>query len=240
MTRALRTTLAAGAVAVVLIPSLALAQPGGGRGFRGGPGGAGGGVLGLLQREEVQQEVQLVDEQQTQLRELADDIRSQMRDVFEQMRDVPREERRARFDEIRAAAEKIRTDAEARLQTVLLPHQLERLKQIELQSRLQQNGAAALNDGELADSLGLTAEQQERLRQRAEELQQEMQQKIVQLRAEAREKLLQELTPEQRAKLESMLGDQFELPDRGPRGRGIGGRAGQRGGQPPAPADQPQ
>jgi Spy/CpxP family protein refolding chaperone len=238
MKHAFRTALAAVALGGILVPSLVLAQPGGGRGFRGGPGGPGGpggGLLGLLQREEVQQEIQLVDEQQSQVEALADDIRSQMRDLmrntFDQMRDLSDEERRARFDEIRAQFDKIRTDAEGRLQKVLLPHQLERLKQIDLQGRLQQGGVAALSESELADALGLTTEQQDRLRQRAEEVQQEMQEQINQLRAEARKKLLEVLTPEQRAKLEAMLGEQFDLPDRGP-----GGRFGRwRGGSPPPP-----
>ena len=168
-------------------------------------------------------------------------MRDQMQGMFQQMRDLSPEERRARFDEIRTQFEKMRTDAEARLEKILLPHQLERLKQIELQGRLQQGGAAALSGGQLAEALGLTPEQQDQLRQKAEEVQQEMQQKIVQLRAEAREKLLEVLTPEQRAKLESMMGDQFDLPDRGPRGRMRGGRFGQRGGgQPPAAANQAQ
>lgn len=248
MTRAFRSALAAAAVVGLLVPSLTLAQPGGGRGgFRGGPGGfggpGGGGLLGMLQIEEVRQEIQLVDEQQAQINALVDDIRNEMRDqmrgMFAQMRDLSDEERRARFGEIRAQFEKIRDEADSRLQKILLPHQLERLKQIELQGRLQQGGAAALTGGELADALGLTPEQQEQLRQRAEQVQQEMQDKIRQLRADARQKLLEVLTPEQRAKLDAMMGEQFDLPDRGPRGRmrgQPGGRSGQRRANPSPPA----
>ena len=47
-----------------------------------------------------------------------------------------------------------RKDVEAKLQKVLLPNQFDRLKQIDLQSRVQREGAAVLTSGELADQLG--------------------------------------------------------------------------------------
>src|SRR5215218_10330086 len=70
-------------------------QPGGGPppgpGGPGGPGGffGGGGMLGLIARDEVQQELQLVDEQKDKVRGIAEEMRNkareQMRDVFGQM-----------------------------------------------------------------------------------------------------------------------------------------------------------
>ena len=221
------------AVAVSLsITGVATAQPGGGRGdFRGGPGGmfgGGDGVLGLLQRDEVRQEIQLVDEQQQQLDklgdELRDEIRTEMRDMFGQMRDLDDDERRERFDEIRARMEEIRKDAESRVEKVLLPHQFERLKQIDVQARLQRQGAGALTSGQLAETLSLTPDQQEKLQARAEEVQREMDEQIRQLRADARNKLLEVLTAEQRAKLDALMGEQFDVPDQGFGFRGRGGR----------------
>jgi Spy/CpxP family protein refolding chaperone len=217
-------------VAVVLFQSSAVAQPGGGRGGPGfgGPGGfGGGGILGLAARDDVQQELQLVDEQQEELTAVAEEIRNEigqeMRDMFSQMRDLGDDERRERFEEIRARLEEANADAEKRLEKVLLPHQFERLKQIDLQSRLQQRGAAALTSGELADTLNLTDDQRAKLEQRAEEVQQELEEKIQQLRIEARNKLLDVLTAEQRAKLESLMGDDFALVNQGP---GFGRRGG--------------
>jgi Spy/CpxP family protein refolding chaperone len=231
----------AAVVFAALLHSFALAQPGGGRGGPGfgGPGGfGGGGVLGLAARDDVQQELQLVDEQQEELTAVAEEIRNEMRDemrdMFTQMRDLSDEERRERFDEIRARLEEANADAEKRLEKVLLPHQFERLKQIDLQSRLQQRGAAALTSGELAKTLNLTDAQREKLEQRAEEVQQEMQEKIQQLRVEARNKMLDVLTAEQRAKLESLMGNDFALTDQGPgfgRRGGFGGFGGNREGE---------
>ena len=224
--------------AAAIVPSIAYAQPSEG-GFRGGPGGpgsfggpfGGGGMLGLVMREEVQQELQLVDEQRQKVVDAAeaarDQMRDEMRDLFSQMRDLSDEERRGRFDEIRGRMEAMNADLEAKLKKVLLPHQFERLKQIDVQARMQQRGASALSGGDLAKALGLTDEQREKLQQRAEEVRQELQEKIRQLQAEARDKMLDVLTPEQRAKLEQLMGDTFELREGESRFDGRGGPRGE-------------
>lgn len=234
MNRLLRgATLVALAVAL-MVPCVALAQGGGGRGFRGAGGPAGGGMIGLLQSDEVRQELDLMDDQVDQLRAIGDDIRAQVRDelqgAFQGMGDLSPEERQQRIGEIRGKIDSIVSKSQGRLQEVLLPHQFERLKQIDLQARIQRGGAAALTEGELAETLGLTDQQKEQLRERSQEVQQELQEKIQQLRVEARGKLMDVLTPEQRAKLESMLGADFAVPDQPGGGRVIG-RGGGRGGQ---------
>jgi Spy/CpxP family protein refolding chaperone len=208
------------------------AQPPGGRGGFGGPFG-GGGTLGLVMREEVQQELQIVDEQREQVEALADETRDQMRDemrdLWGQLRDLSEEERRAKFDEIRGRMEAMNADLEGRLKKVLLPHQFERLKQIDVQVRVQQRGASALTSGDVAEALNLSDEQREKLEQRAEEVQQELRDKMRELQLEARNKMLEVLTTEQRAKLDELMGDAFELREGDSRfGRGgfFGGRRG--------------
>ena len=89
-------------------------------------------------REEVQQELQLVDEQRDKVDDVADEARDQigdeMRDMFSRMRDLSDEERRARFGEIRTKIEELNAESEGNLKKVLLPHQFERLKQIDVQT----------------------------------------------------------------------------------------------------------
>lgn len=236
----------------MLLPDVVLAQPGGGGrgGGPGGPGAFGGGMIGLLQADEVQQEIELMDDQREQVQALAQEMRDQIREeargMFQGMRDLSREERRAQFDELRSHVEKMQSSMEGRLDQVLLPHQLDRLKQIDLQARVQRGGADALTEGKLAETLGLTDAQREQLRQRAEEVQRELEEKIGQLRVEARGKLMEVLTPEQRTQLESMLGEEFAVPDDPGGGRqfGFGGRRGggrrgaNRGSQSPSPAPE--
>lgn len=218
-----------------------MAQSPGGR-VRGGPGGpggffGGGGTIGLIQQQDVQKEIELTEDQQSELRTLADTIRDEvgeeMRGMFQGMRDLSDEEREAKMAEIRTRFEEIGKDAESRMQKVLLPHQFDRLKQIDLQSRLQRGGASALSEGELADTLGLSESQRDQLREKQEQVQKELDEKIGQLRVDARNQLLEVLTPEQRAKLQGMMGADFALrePQFGPPG-GRGGRfggAGRRG-----------
>lgn len=229
--------LALGALSIaLLVPCVAWGQGGGGRGFRGGPGGPGnGGMIGLLQDDSVRNELDLMDDQVQQLQAIGNDIRQQVRDElqgsFQGIRDLSPEERQQRFQEIRSKVDAIVAKSQGRLQEVLLPHQYDRLKQIDLQARIQRGGASALTDGELAESLGLSDQQKEQLRERSQQVQQELQEKIAQLRTEARGKLMDVLTPEQRAKLQSMLGEDFAVPDQPGGGRfvGRGGRRGQRG-----------
>lgn len=218
-------------LALALIPATAPGQPGGG--FRGGPGGflGGDGTLGLAMRDEVQQELQLVDEQREKVVALADQardtVREEMREAFSQLRDLGDDERRARFDEVRGRIEALNADLEAKLEKVLLPHQFERLKQIDVQNRLQQRGAAALTSGDLAAALNLTDQQREKLEKRAEQVQAELREKMRQLQTEARDKMLDVLTPEQRAKLEQLMGDAFDLPEDESRFRRRGGPRGE-------------
>jgi hypothetical protein len=217
-------------LAVLATPGLIYAQGGG---FRGGFGG-GGGVLGLLYRDDVRQDLQLVDEQQEKVEALAEEIRTElqdeMRDMFRGMQDLSDDQRQQQFEKIRERMEDVNADAEKRLKKVLLPHQFDRLKQIDVQMRVQQQGPGALTSGELAQTLDLTDAQRERLEERAAEVEQELQEKIGQLRLEARNKMLDVLTAAQRAKLESLMGDDFAATDPAPGFGRRGGRGGFFGG----------
>lgn len=202
-------------------------------------------MMGLAMRDEVQQELQLVDEQKDKVRAITDDMRTKMRD---QLRDVfnpgqnqnqSDEDRRARFAEIRTKMESLNADMEKQLEKVLLPHQLERLKQIQLQSQVQQRGASALTSGDVAKALNLSDEQREKLEKRAAEVQDDLQKQIRQLQADARKKMLDVLTSDQRAQLDKMMGQQFDLPDPNFGGGFRGRLRGRNGAQPAAQPGQP-
>ena len=135
-----------------------------------------------------------------------------MRDMFDEMRDLSDEERRERFDEIRSKIEAMNADVEKQLKKVLLPHQFDRLKQIDLQTRIQQRGAAALTSGDLAEDTQPHRRATRKTEKRAPKCSKNCKRKIRQLQAEARKKMLDVLTPEQQAKLEKLMGDQFDLP----------------------------
>jgi hypothetical protein len=165
-------------------------------------------------REDVQQEIQLVDEQLDKVAAVAEEARETMWDELRSLRDETRDlgedERRERF---RSKIEELSADTESKLKKALLPHQLQRLKQIELQTRMQSRFEGGLSSRAVADALELTDEQREKLEQRAEEVRMELQEKIRQAQAEAREKLLDVLTPDQKAKLQELTGEAFQMSD---------------------------
>lgn len=279
------------------LTAVSFAQPPGGRGGPPrdrGPQRGGGSPGMLLRSDEVRAELELLDDQVEQLREIEEEMRDKMRQQFagrqggraqrggergggergagrpdgerggrgeprgergerggrgeprgERGEGRPRGERGERGDRggppngMRAVMEEM----ESRIAEVLTPQQMDRLKQIHTQQQLGRDGARVLMDGPLAESLNLSDEQKETLRERAQELRGEMEKKIEAARAEANEQLMAVLTSEQRAKLDAMTGEPFTMTRRqGPPGeggrRGGRGRAGggpQRGGGRPGP-----
>ena len=144
---------AVAALAVIaLCASPAFAQQPGGRGGRGGRGGfgggfggggfGGGGVTALLQDEAVRTELDLVDEQISKLTEISSKLREDLQAAnqgfdFGALRDLSEDERNARFAEIREKNEKVVAESQKEIDAVLLPHQRERLKQLQVQSQMR-------------------------------------------------------------------------------------------------------
>lgn len=182
---------------------------GGGFGFIGGGGSDNG--MWLLRMDQVQKELELVGEQKDKLIKIAENTASKMRELYSGLRDLSAEDRAARFAELREKTTKLTEDARKQVDEVLLPNQRDRLKQIGLQMRLRGSTSAALANKALTDALNLTDEQIEKLRQTEQEANEELTKKTEELRKEVHEKVLSVLTPEQREKLKSMLGDQFDF-----------------------------
>ena len=212
--------------------SLWAQPPGGPRGR--GPGGRGGfgGGIELLFNPTVQKELELVEDQEDKLRELAEQMRNRFRSIFSDMRDRDPQER---FRVMRERMEDEQKKMQAQLGEILLPHQLERFQQLQLQTQLQRGRTAdVLGSDELRQKLGLTDEQVEKMRETAREAQQELQEKMAKAQQEAVEKILSVLTPEQRRQWDALVGTPANLQPRGNFGRGRrgGGEApGRRGGR---------
>jgi len=194
----------------VLIP--AMAQPPAGR--PGGPfGGRLGGpmlMVGLLRSPQVQQELKLTDQQKQQLEQLGEQWREKMRGL----RDLPPEERRQKGEGMRAEVEK-------QLATILNEQQMKRLKQI----ALQVEGYAALERPEIADQVGLTKEQRQKirdiLRQAGEKRREAFQQgqgdrqaafqRMREIRQWVDGEIEKLLTAEQKKKWQELIGEPFKF-----------------------------
>lgn len=213
-----------------------LAQDGrnGGRQQRGGRDrGADDNPRRLLRSEAVQRDLEMTEDQIKSiegLNEGREDNRGGNRDArnaeLEGLSDEAREEK---LREMRAARERERM---AELEEILLPQQVQRLKQIVAQAAAQ-GGARSMINGTLAANLNITDEQKERIEKKAEELQKELDEKIAKLREQMRNELLAELTPKQRDQYKQIMGDTFAFERQQDRGRDRGGRSagGNRGGR---------
>jgi Spy/CpxP family protein refolding chaperone len=194
----------------VLIP--AMAQPPAGR-----PGGLFGGrlggpmlMVGLLRSPQVQQELKLTDQQKQQLEQLGEQWREKMRGL----RDLPPEERRQKVQGMRAEVEKP-------ISQILNEQQMKRLKQI----ALQVEGYAALERPEIADQVGLTKEQRQKirdiLRQAGEKRREAFQQgrsdrqaafqRMREIRQWVDGEIEKLLTPEQKKKWQESIGAPFKF-----------------------------
>jgi Spy/CpxP family protein refolding chaperone len=210
---------------VAFAASSALAQPPGGRGTGGtGFGGFGGGPIDLLQNASVQKELELLDDQLAQVRTLAETNRNNnsLREAFGQLRDLPEEQRRDRINELLTAN---REATQKEIDKILLPHQSERLRQIEYQVSMRRGGGIGIS-GRLAEELGITEQQQEELQAAAEKAMEEMRAAQAKLQEEARQKVLATLSPAQQAKYKELVGEPFDYVPEQPQ---FGGRDGGRG-----------
>jgi Spy/CpxP family protein refolding chaperone len=239
-----------GLLGAALLASEAQAQPGGGGGQRGGGrmgggrgmGGGGMAILQLLQDERVQKELEIVADQKTKITELADEQRNAMRDAFSSLsQDLTQEERTTKMQQL---MKENQDKLMKKLGEILLPKQLERLKQLLLQAQ----GAAALEDADVVKALNITTEQQDKIRTIREEARQKMRDalqdlsgaerrtKQQEMQKELNDKVLAVLTADQAAQLEKMKGPKADYDvssilttGRGGRGQGGGGQGG--GGQ---------
>jgi len=163
--------------------------------------------------ESVKKELELVDEQTKKINQIRTDLQKETSEMYKKMRDLSREERMKRHRELnKELAEKI----ESQIKEVLLPEQMDRLKQISLQMRLRNyyGLGQVLGGDDLSESLDISERQKKELLKVQQEVQMEMREKIAEfhakIRAEAQEKILKVLSEKQRGKLEKMQGEKFE------------------------------
>lgn len=170
--------------------------------------GGQGGAFDLLSNSQVRQDLEMMDDQYEQLQQMNKDVQQR---AGEQLRNLDFSDREKLISQIR----KIREQAENDLSSVLLPHQLDRLKQLRNQSRLRNRSLVdVLTSDPVKTELDITDDQSDDLREAERQINEELEQEIAKLRERAREKLLSTLKREQREQVKEMFGDQLDLGDR--------------------------
>jgi hypothetical protein len=234
-------------LAVLVLSANAWAQPGRGMGmgmFGGGQAQSISAQYGrLLGMPSVQKELELVDDQKAKITEANEKMMSSMREAFSGMEppspDMTPEERQKSMEEMQKKMQPIQDELKKTLESVLLPNQLKRLKEIAVQVA----GAQALNDKQIQEELKLTSDQLAKIKTINEDMSkkmrelfesgdfQSMREKMPEIRQDTEKKLLGVLTDAQKASLEKMKGQKLEIPESEMRGPGRrGGMGGGRNG----------
>jgi spore coat protein CotH len=221
-------------------------SPGGpGRG-RGGPGGPGFGFGGpgsiqrslvtLVAMREVQDELSATESQRKQLpqvhRELQEQIAAAMSSIdFQDVFNLPEDERNQQFQSLQRKLDEANQTAEKKLDTLLDTKQRARLKQL----ALQREGPDAFGRPDVIRQLGISDQQQEKIREIQFEFQPQFgfgpidMSRIEEDRRKALAAVLAELTGAQKTEWTAMTGKEFRFP-RSQEFGGPGGFAPGRGG----------
>ncbi|MEX0677897.1 MAG: hypothetical protein WD063_12525 [Pirellulales bacterium] len=179
----------------------------------------------MLRNEAVRKELNVNDEQQAVLASLAAKLQQDAFEIISGLQDLtPEEQKEAMADVMKMVAEKGK-EVKQQVDGILDKTQIERFKELSLQSR----GAQALEDDEMVAALEITDEQKKQLAGIREDGMQAVQEafqklrgggsdqgdirkKIMEMRNRLSDKALTVLTPEQREQFEKMKGAKFDFP----------------------------
>lgn len=212
--------IAAGVVALTLVPSFAFAQ-------RSLFGRSQYSLVSLAANEAVQKDLGCSADEMNRLRGFQDDYRAASQKElsglgisFQNFRNITDSQREAAGAKMAEVTVRLNNEYLPRLKRVLVPDQMKRLRQIQIQA----SGIDAMLEGDLAAELGLSEEQKKSLTAirdeysgtqsglfRGEGDQQERNNKIRELSEERDRKASEVLTSDQNAKLVTLQGEPFDV-----------------------------
>jgi hypothetical protein len=172
----------------------------------------------VVQREDVQKELQLTAAQIKKLKELGDETRKEMVDEFSKLADL---DPKARDDKRRELVRQMARKENAALPEILNPKQMKRLKELTYQLSYVQ----AFRNEEVEAALSLTAEQKEKIQTAMKAAITEMRQlfqdtrdgvgegqaQAAKIRERTYEKCVAELSADQKKQWEALQGQPFQF-----------------------------
>jgi hypothetical protein len=187
---------------VPMLNDIALNKP---AGWTASEYGAERGTMDLLADADVRSELEMLDDQYKELLDLNSEIQKR---TAEQIRQLDFSDR----DSLVSKVTSIRKNAIEDLNSVLLPHQIERLQQLRMQTQLRRRSLIdILTADPVKSKLEITDEQSKDLREKEKEVEEELEREIAKLREKAREKLLSPLKTTQKEAVEKMLGESYQF-----------------------------
>ncbi len=237
MVRSMRlASIALVMLGMLALCTAALAQPGPGMGMFGSQAMASlSAQYGrLLMIPSVQKELELVDDQKAKITEANENMRQSMQEAFSGMQppspDMTPEEQQKFREEMQKKMQPIQEKYQKAVESILLPNQAKRLKEIALQVA----GTSALSDKQVQEDLKLSSDQVEKIKTINEDMGKKIQAmlaeangdfqslrpKMQELRQDVEKQLTGVLTDAQKASLEKMKGEKLDIPADELRGRG--------------------
>lgn len=164
-----------------------------------------GSTLGLLADPNVRKDLEMLDEQYESLQKSNAEIQER---VAKELRDLD-------FSDMKSVTAKImqiRDHSEQELQGTLLPHQIDRLRQIAAQNHLRRRSLIEIITSEpMKSQLEISDAQSTELRDAEKQMERDLEKQIAELRENARKKILSKLKQGQRERVEEIFGDAFEF-----------------------------
>ena len=163
----------------------------------------------LINNPSVQKDLELVGDQLEKVRKLQKEHNRKIQDHFKGFKDGSINLNN--MEDLRSSMEELKAKQREELNKLLLPQQVDRLKQIAFQTHMRQSGTAnALASKKIAEELGLSNEQVKALKDKAKELKKKLAEDIEKLKEKLKEELLSDLTSEQREKIKAMTGEKYQ------------------------------
>lgn len=172
-----------------------------------------GGDFSLLNNASVQKDLNLVDGQLERIEEINKEFAERMQEKLAEFRDDDGNFNMKSGADFGNLISELKKQQQEEISSILLPNQQARLDQVARQMKMRQMGSEKTLTKLLAKELDLSDQQLQNIKKKSKALQQELNEKIAEMKANAKKELFSELTKDQKAKLEELIGDEFIVKD---------------------------
>lgn len=176
-------------------------------------------ILPVLFNPKVQQELELSDKQILSLKKMLEGIKNSQQRFGKELKEfsqsgATKSEIAKKREEVIKELEVEKKDVQKDAFDQLLPHQIDRLKQLTVQVMMRESAKANKNQSgllteEMKAFLDIDKVQAKKIEDKSVELQKKLMAEIKELQEKYRLELLKELTPKQRTKFEKATGSTF-------------------------------
>jgi len=176
-----------------------------------------GDIFDALRDKNVQQEIGLLGFQLKELQRLSGEVMKELGPRVETFNALSKTEQDAKVEQLRTDLATYMRGVEADVDKILAPEQQQRLKEVVFQLRMQRNGATqTFASPDVLRELGLSDAQADRFREELSKIEEQHRLKLADLEMEKERKILAIFSPNQRDRLQSMIGSTMRNLEKSP------------------------